>query len=114
MTSVWCTFTRVGFHCWPMAAEVLPNRVYLADRHRHLFHVRVEVPVMHDERDVEFHELRDYAETWWPSDGELGALSCETIARQVADYVLGKWLLPWIQVMVSEDGEAGAVVRIEK
>jgi len=96
-----------------MAAEVLPNRGYLADRHRHLFHVRVEVPVMHDERDVEFHELRDYAEMWWPRDGELGSMSCESIARDIAGHVLQNWPLPWIQVSVSEDGEAGAVVRIE-
>lgn len=112
--TVWCTFTRVGFHSWPTASEALPNRAYLGDRHRHLFHVTVEVPVLHDDRDVEFHELRDTTDAWWPEDGELGSLSCEMIAHQIGAHVLEGWRLPWVIVAVSEDGECGATVRTER
>lgn len=111
---VWCTFRRVGFHNWPSAQDILPNRGYLSSRHRHVFHVLVTVPVLHDDRDVEFHELRDHAESWWPDDGEMGSMSCEVIARHIAEHVNARWSLPWVNVQVSEDGEAGADVRIQQ
>jgi hypothetical protein len=113
MTTVWATFTKVGFHNWPTAAQILPNRSYLADRHRHLFNVRVTVPVTHDDRDIEFHELKDFCEAWWPEDGEMGSMSCEAIGESLAAHVLTEWGIDWVEVEVSEDGEAGATVRIK-
>lgn len=110
-SSVYCTFTHVGFHYWEKAAEVLPKRAYLADRHRHLFHYYVEVPVTHDDRQVEFHELRDYCASLLPADGEFGGKSCETLATEMIVWVRKRWShLAYVMVRVSEDDEAGATV----
>ena len=112
MATVWITFTRPGFHNWPDARTILPERGYLSSRHRHLFHVKITAPVTHDDRDIEFHDLRDYAESWWPADGEMGSASCEHIAHALAVHVLTRWHnVAWIEVSVSEDGECGATVR---
>jgi hypothetical protein len=54
--TVWTTFTAPGFHRWPGASG---QRSYLADLHRHLFHITVHVGVTHTDRDVEFHDLQD-------------------------------------------------------
>lgn len=109
-TSVWVKFTRVGFHNWEKAAEVLPERAYLADRHRHLFHFTVEVPVTHDDRQIEFHHLRDQLCEWLPAEPiEFGGKSCEAIAHDVMLFLYEEYpWLPWAHVGVSEDGEAGA------
>jgi hypothetical protein len=113
MTEVWCTFEKVGFHHWPDAADILPRRAYLSDRHRHLFKMRITVPVLHDDRDIEFHELRDYAEEWWPEGGEMGSMSCEAIAQSLGAHIMDGFHIPWVEVEVSEDGECGASVRME-
>lgn len=108
--------TVPGVHYWPDAKG---TRAYLAFPHRHLFHVAVEVPVTHEERQIEFHDLRQLA--WegigtlggpWASDPSLidfGPASCETLARR-----LGEWLthrgVPVGEVVWGEDGESEAVV----
>lgn len=107
---VWATFTEVGWHCWPNAHD---ERSYLRDLHRHLFHVTVTVPVTHDERDVEFHDLQELARGAWTGP-QLGAKSCETIARQVGAEVLAATKVDQVRVTVSEDGECGATLTIER
>jgi hypothetical protein len=67
-------WTHPGFHAWP---EAPPNRAYLRDRHRHLFYYELTIPVTHADRQVEFHDLLEYAK---------GA----TDARKCA-YLLGKY-----------------------
>lgn len=108
--TIWVTFSRVGFHCWPDAPA---HRKYLASAHRHLFEVKVEVPVLHDDREVEFHDLLDVAATGWPEDEQLGARSCEMLARMIGTRVLARYRsLAWVVVTVSEDGEAGATCKL--
>jgi len=106
-TTIWIEFSKVGFHYWPGASG---KRDYLASRHRHTFWIKVTVEVAHDDREVEFHDLRDKAESWWPSAGELGGQSCEAIAKAI----LGELQIAYggrqITVDVSEDREAGATV----
>jgi hypothetical protein len=107
--TVWAKARLPGFHCWPGAPS---HRAYLAGRHRHLFHIHAEVAVTHDERDIEFHDLRSYITNWWgPGDRECGTDSCETLARDLARYldIAG---VPVVFVEVSEDGESGAVLSI--
>lgn len=98
----------IGFHAWPDAPE---RRDYLRDRHRHEFHVEVAARVAHDDRDIEFHDFKDDVLACLPEHGaNLGASSCELIARTILarlerDY--GSSLL-WCEVW--EDGEVGARV----
>lgn len=106
--TVWTRLALPGFHRWPGATG---RRAYLADRHRHLFHLEVEVAVGHDDRDVEFHDLQDLVRDWW-GDGprELGAHSCEQIARDLAAHLTGQGITV-TRVTVSEDAESGATLR---
>ena len=55
---IFVRFEQVGFHCWPDAPS---HRAYLRASHRHLFGIEVTTRVDHDERDIEFHDLRDEA-----------------------------------------------------
>lgn len=99
-------FSVPGFHCWPGASG---ERSYLADRHRHLFLVEVELQVFHEEREVEFHDLLDFCKNVFPG-GEMGAKSCETMATELYKEVAGQYPDRRLVVSVFEDGEVGAKV----
>ena len=107
MATIWVRFTAEGWHHWPGAPE---HRAYLGVSHRHLFHVRVEVPVSHDQRDIEFHDLLDTARELW-GDGDHQGRSCETLARELGEALVRLLPVAWVEVEVSEDGEAGATVK---
>ncbi|WP_406205349.1 hypothetical protein OH807_30700 [Kitasatospora sp. NBC_01560] len=109
--TVWARVDLPGFHHWPAAPD---HRAYLRARHRHLFHIRAAVHVAHDDRDVEFHDLADAIRVWWgPGDRECGAASCEALARTLAEHLTSLGLR-LDEVAVSEDGEAGAIVRLPR
>ncbi len=106
--TIWVSVDLPGFHRWPEAPE---RRAYLRDRHRHLFQVIVVVAVRNDDRDVEFHDLQETIRRWWGvSIPDLGALSCEAIARRIGKVLIDS-VLSVISVDVSEDGENGATVH---
>jgi hypothetical protein len=104
-STIFVRFTQPGFHHWP---DPTPERAYLGQRHRHLFHVEVRVQVWHDDREVEFHDLLDFARSQFPG-GELGGQSCETMARALGKEIARRFGRA-VEVTVSEDGEVGAVV----
>lgn len=108
--TIYVTFSRAGFHRWPAAPA---GRAYLRDLHRHLFKVRVDTVVMHDEREIEFHDLLDRAESLFEDivSGAPEGKSCETMARQLAD-ALRIFYSRTFTVEVSEDGECGAIVTV--
>jgi hypothetical protein len=109
--TVWTRAELPGFHRWPGAHE---KRSYLRDRHRHLFAITVHTPVHHDERDTEFHDLQDLIREWWgPEPREWGASSCETIARDLHDYLAARGIAA-ARIDVSEDGESGATYTPER
>ena len=99
----------IGFHAWPEARDV---REYLSARHRHLFHYRVTVPVNHDDRDIEFHDLLDVVNDSSPlTRREHGRSSCEHLAGEVAAAVFDAYpSTPWVIVEVTEDDEVGATL----
>jgi hypothetical protein len=84
LPAIFVRFTKPGFHHWPEARGI---RAYLAARHRHLFHVDVGMSVRHADREVEFHDLRDYAASLYDAIGgpsaDFGARSCERIAEEL-------------------------------
>ena len=106
-------WTQPGFHCWP---EAEGERDYLSDRHRHLFLFDLSMPVGHNDREVEFHDLLDHARQWaedcsYNGVAQLGRLSCEDIALQVGEHVAERWPRP-MTIAVFEDGECGATVHM--
>lgn len=108
-------FTMEGFHYWPDAPD---HRNYLAFEHRHLFCVEVSTQVDHDDREIEFHDLRDEAIVAFKANYTnaiakvLGALSCEMIARNMGAALADKHARAFT-VQVWEDGECGASVTAE-
>lgn len=110
MSVIWVACQVVGWHNW---ADAPAHRAYLAHPHRHVFHVKVTIPVEHDDREVEFHDLLDWVhrqglEVIGPG-GQFGGQSCETIAARLADLVQREYGRA-CEVEVSEDGECGAIV----
>ena len=104
-STIFVRFAQPGFHYWP---EPTKGRAYLGQRHRHLFHVEVRMEVCHDDREVEFHDLLDFARTQFPG-GELAGQSCEMMARSLGNKIARQFGRA-VEVSVSEDGEVGSVV----
>jgi hypothetical protein len=104
VTRIFVRFRQVGFHAWPNATG---ERAYLAQRHRHVFHVEVSCEVGHDDREVEYHDLLDAAREAFPG-GDLGSTSCEAMARELGKKIARRFGRA-MRVSVSEDGECGSV-----
>jgi len=103
-----------GIHRWPGATG---DRAYLAYPHRHRFDVTVYAKVTHDDRDIEFHDLKDAVDITLITIGEplnrnttlcldFGTMSCEEIAKRVLQEIPAAY-----KVRVSEDGQYGAEAR---
>lgn len=104
---VWATHRFDSLHAWPDAPR---HRSYLASEHRHLFHVRATVDVVHDDREIEFHDLLDAVVDACVQIHCAPLGSCEQIADDIAQRLRPQWPKRRIEVDVSEDGENGATV----
>ncbi len=96
-----------AIHCWPGAPDFCE---FLRFPHRHVFHIRCERAVSHDDRDVEIIQLKRsvsrFLQDQFPfPQRDMGTTSCEQLARMLADY----FLLTRCEVL--EDGENGAVIE---
>jgi len=105
-----------GLHSWPDARKVFPEVGFLADVHRHMFHVTLSYRVSHSDRDREFimfkRDVLDYIHLKYYRQEYnchfFGAMSCEMIAEELLEYFGCEW------VEVFEDGENGARVEIDR
>jgi hypothetical protein len=107
-----------GFHAWSEAPEPVE---FLKNQHRHTFEVDVEIQVDHDDRELEFfmfqRELDDIIEERLGENQnehgelELGGMSCEMIADEIARGVMREYEDREFAISVSEDGEVGAKVK---
>lgn len=113
-TEVYCTLQIEGVHHWP--ACPLEEVAYLRDLHRHMFHIKAYANVSHGDRDIEFIVLKHkilnwFYDGWFDSELRLfnfGSMSCEMIAeRLIEEFNLSR-------CEVSEDGENGAIVSVER
>lgn len=114
---IFVTTSFAGWHAWPGAPA---GRAYLAVAHRHLFEVTVSVPVAHDDRDIEFHDLLDVVKEavdaiseWMADFNDPVSWSCEELAIKIGHSVGMALELSSVRVEVSEDGENGASVTME-
>jgi hypothetical protein len=119
---VWVTFQKEGIHRYPAAATDPKLATgdwldvsFLASPHRHIFHFRVEMEVFHDDRDVEFIQLKRILESWY-SEKLLSVdyKSCEMIAKDLYVRAIEYWPDREIRIEVSEDGENGCRIYFEK
>lgn len=101
---VFATSRFEAVHAWPGCD--IDEVDYLRNRHRHVFHVKAEKDVNHNDRDTEFIWLKHRVEEETASWGrELGPTSVEMMAERL----IGR--LGLVACEVLEDGENG--VRIE-
>ena len=94
-----------GVHRWLDA----PNDVcFLRNYHRHIFEIKLGVEVKHDDREVEFFQLKRKVDKYLKLcyEGHYFDLSCEGIAKEL----LYRFSACFVEV--SEDGENGALVSI--
>ena len=112
-TSVIVRLAVDGMHNFPKAAELFPEVAFLADRHRHMFHIEAKKEVFHDDRDVEFimfkRDITDFLKQMYYSPEtrthEFGPMSCEMIAKEILKQFDCKSVSVW------EDLENGAIVE---
>ena len=104
-------FQYEGFHFWKDA----PNEVdFLRKPHRHLFHAEVQLPVIHNDRQLEFFIVKRFLQNFVDStfDFDLGQKSCEMMCEEILIAVQKKFgLQKGVSVYVSEDGENGSMVE---
>lgn len=101
------TLSVEGFHNWPDAPDWCRH---LSHRHRHMFHIRVEAPVKHTDRDIEVINLkqavRNVLHKTFGEPCEFGSASCEDIGE-----ALLREFSELSAVTVLEDLENGAHVE---
>lgn len=104
---VFVTFAFEATHDWETCPY--PEVDFLKYPHRHLFHIRLEKKVNHNNRDVEFIILKRSVESFINSNWNkkyLPGTSCE----DMAETLLLKFEAS--KVEVSEDGENGAMLEV--
>lgn len=115
---IWVTFRKEGIHCYPAAKtdpKLNTNDEYdvsfLAHPHRHIFHFRVAIEVLHNDRDIEFIQFKRWLESLYnQSILELDYKSCEMIADDLYDQIAVRYPARKITIDVSEDGENGCLI----
>ena len=115
--TIFVTTSFEGVHCYPSAPEGV---TFLASPHRHMFGVRLEVEVYHDDRELEFILLKRKVNSWIEarqtnSVWQMGAMSCEQVASELIKFLqkdLPKGNERYIKATVDEDGENGAMVEV--
>lgn len=102
-----------GCHNFPAAREIFPEVGFLADRHRHMFHITLASTVTHSDRDKEFimlkRDIQQYVlDKYYDMETrtcEFGAMSCEMLAEELLNEFDAQWVEVW------EDRENGAKVE---
>jgi len=118
---IWITFRKEGIHCYPAAATD-PALVtgdeydvsFLGFPHRHIFHFRVWIDVLHNDRDIEFIQFKRWLENLY-KDGilQLDHKSCEMMADDLYAEIAGRYPERAVWIEVAEDGENGALIKYE-
>ena len=96
-----------------------PDEVsYLRYPHRHMAHIRIEIEVFDDDREIEFIMLKHRVNEFLDKLDSLNALtnnSCEMISKKLLAFVQERYSTNRdIQITVSEDGENGCVLTYRK
>lgn len=110
MTWLIVNFQCEGFHKYPEATGLFGVE-FLANQHRHLFHIRVELTVNHNDRELEFILIKRDLQKKFDYE-KLSNRSCEVIAQDIVNYMIQIYgYQRQYRVTVLEDGENGARVE---
>ena len=115
---IWVTFRKEGLHCYPAAAtdpQLATGDEYdvsfLAHPHRHIFHFRVGIDVVHNDRDIEFIQFKRWLENLYAGGTlSLDHKSCEMMADDLYIHIAARYPNRAVTIEVSEDGENGCLI----
>lgn len=108
---VYVTFQKEFIHCYPEAPEEVR---YLRYPHRHMAHIKVEVEVFEDDREIEFIMLKHKLEREISLD-KITSYSCEAVATNIFTFMQHEYSMSRdMRITVSEDGENGSVLVYKK
>jgi hypothetical protein len=116
---IWVTFQKEGIHKYPAALEDPALATgdeydvsFLGYPHRHKFHFRVAISVVHNDRDIEFIQFQRWLENLYKEDViQLDYKSCEMMSDDLFDQIVAKYPGRDIKIEISEDGENGALIE---
>lgn len=109
--NIMVTIRREYFHSYPDAPEEV---AFLRHPHRHVFHVKLTLPVTHSNREKEFFLVQRWMKAsldhcFGKEGADLGAMSCEDVATELVQQANARYECP-AECEVWEDGENGARV----
>ena len=118
---IWVTFRKEGIHRYPAAADnpALSTAdeydvTFLSYPHRHIFHFRVWIDVLHNDRDIEFIQFKRWLENLYASSIlKLEWKSCEMIADDLYIKIADRYPNRAVWIEVAEDGENGCLIKYE-
>jgi len=118
---IWATFRKEGIHCYPAAATDPALATgdeydvsFLGTPHRHIFHFRVWIDVLHNDRDIEFIQFKRWLENLYKAGIlQLDYKSCEMMADDLYAEIAGRYPDRAVWIEVAEDGENGALIKYE-
>ena len=118
-TFVYTQFQKEGYHRFPEAATDERYKTgdwldvsHLGVRHMHYFFFKVWVEVSHDNRDIEFIQLRRWLESLYDNSSlELNNQSCEMMCNALYEKVHEKYPNSEVRIDISEDNINGGYVE---
>jgi hypothetical protein len=118
---IFVQFQKEGIHCYPAAATDPALATgdeydvsFLGSPHRHIFHFRVWIDVVHNDRDIEFIQFKRWLEHLYrDSVLQLDYKSCEMMSDDLYLQIAQKYPERAVWIEVSEDGENGALIKYE-
>ena len=118
---IWVTFRKEGIHKYPAAATDPALATgdeydvsFLGTPHRHIFHFRVWIDVLHNDRDIEFIQFKRWLENLYKAGIlQLDYKSCEMMADDLYTEISARYPDRAVWIEVAEDGENGALIKYE-
>jgi len=119
---IWVTFRKEGIHKYPAALEDPALATgddydvsFLGYPHRHIFHFKVGITVVHNDRDVEFIQFKRWLEKLYEEKTlALDYKSCEMISDDLYVAIAKRYPGRRVEIDVSEDGENGSHAVYER
>lgn len=113
---IWVTFQKEGIHRYPAALEEpnLQDVSFLGYPHRHIFHFRVSIDVLHNDRDIEFIQFKRWLESLYSGEQNCLSLdhkSCEMMSDDLYLRIADRYPNRNVIISVSEDNENGCEIH---
>lgn len=120
-TFVYVTFQKEGYHAYPealtdpsLATKDQYDVSHLGHRHMHYFYFKVWVAVNHNNREIEFIQLRRWLENLYNNGTlELNNMSCEMMSDALYTQISERYPGTEIRIDISEDNINGSYVEYE-